>query len=72
LPILREVGDRAGEAVTRFNVPMVYRAEGDLARAVAELERVVELDPEVEHPELQADIEVLEQVRREMTGVDRA
>jgi hypothetical protein len=39
--IIPEVGDRAGEAVTRHNVAMIYRAEGQLGRAVAELERVV-------------------------------
>ena len=28
LPIRREVGDRAGEAVTRNNVAMIHRAQG--------------------------------------------
>jgi hypothetical protein len=47
---------------------MVYRDRGEFGRAVAELERVVELDRQVEHPDLQSDIEMLERVRRELEG----
>ena len=60
--------DRAVEAVTRFNVAMIHRAEGELGRAVAELERVVELDRQVSHPDLQSDIEMLDRVRRELAS----
>ena len=58
LPILRRVGNRAGEAVTRYNMAMLYRAQGELGRAVAELEQVVELDRQVSHPDLQSDTDV--------------
>jgi tetratricopeptide (TPR) repeat protein len=37
LPIRREVANRAGEAVTRYNLAMLHRTQGDLGRAVAEL-----------------------------------
>ncbi len=57
LPILREVGDRAGEAVTRYNVAMIHRAQGELGRAVAELKQVVELDRQVSHPDLASGTE---------------
>ena len=70
LPIRREVGDRAGEAVTRYNVAMIYRARGELGRAVAELEQVVELDRQVGHPDLQSDTEMLLRVRQELAGSD--
>ena len=70
LPIVREVGDRAGEAVTRYNVAMIHRAEGELDRAVAELEQVVELDRQVGHPDLQSDTEMLERVRQELASPD--
>ena len=70
LPIQREVGDRAGEAVTRYNVAMIHRAQGELGRAVAELERVVELDRQVGHPDLQSDTEMLHRVRQELAGSD--
>jgi hypothetical protein len=63
--------DRAAEAVTRFNVAMIHRAEGELGRAVAELERVVELDRQVSRPDLQSDIEVLDRVRQELGSSDR-
>ena len=70
LPILREVGDRAGEAVTRYNVAMIHRAQGELGRAVAELEQVVELDRQVGHPDLQSDTEMLHRVRQELASPD--
>ena len=65
LPTLREVGDRAVEAVTRYNLAMIHRAAGDLDQAVGELEIVVDLDRQVEHPDLASDTAELEQVRQE-------
>jgi hypothetical protein len=58
------------EAVTRFNVAMIHRAEGELGRAVAELERVVELDRQVGHSDLQSDAEMLDRVRQELADSD--
>ena len=66
LPIRREVGDRAGEAVTRYNVAMIYRALGRLSDAVSELEIVVELDRQVQHPDLESDTATLNQIRAEL------
>jgi hypothetical protein len=66
LPIVREVGDRAGEANTRYNIAMVHRGVGRLAEAVAELELVVALDAAVENPRLEADMAMLEQVRADL------
>jgi tetratricopeptide (TPR) repeat protein len=68
LPILREVGDRAVEATTRYNIAMVYRAAGRLGKAVAELELVVALDEAVQHPDLEADTAMLNQVRAELAS----
>jgi tetratricopeptide (TPR) repeat protein len=68
LPILREVGDRAVEAVTRYNIAMVRRAAGRLLEAIAELELVVALDEAVQHPDLEADTAMLNQVRTELTS----
>ena len=66
-PSVREVGDRAGEAVTRYNIAMIHRADGDLDRAISELELVVDLDRQVGHPDLESDTATLERVRRERT-----
>jgi hypothetical protein len=65
LPIRRQVGDRAGEATTRYNIAMLLRAAGRLGEAVAELEVVVGLDRAVQHPDLDAHTAVLQQVRAE-------
>jgi hypothetical protein len=58
------------EAVTRYNVAMMHRAQGELGRAVAELEQVVELDRQVGRPDLQSDTEMLHRVRQELTSSD--
>jgi hypothetical protein len=47
---------------------MIHRAQGDLGRAVAELEQVVELDRQVSHPDLQSDTEMLHRVRQELAN----
>ena len=45
---------------------MVYRGARRLVEAVAELELVVALDAEVQHPDLEADTAMLAQVRVEL------
>ena len=66
LPIREEVGDRAGESVTRYNIAMIHRAEGRLDNAVAELRQVVALDKQVGHPDLEADTAMLTQLETEL------
>ena len=56
--------------MTRYNVAMIHRAQGELGRAVAELEQVVELDRQVSHPDLQSDTEMLHRVRQELASSD--
>jgi len=70
LAIRREVGDRAGEAVTRYNIAMIHRDAGRLAEAVQELEITVALDRAVQHPDLEADTAILEKVRAEITAAE--
>ncbi|MBI5666363.1 MAG: tetratricopeptide repeat protein, partial [Chloroflexi bacterium] len=68
LPLYRAVGDRGGEAATCFNIGMIYRDFGDLDRAIQYLERCVELDEQVEHPDLESDRRVLAQLKRQRDG----
>jgi tetratricopeptide (TPR) repeat protein len=65
LPIQRQIGDRHGEAVTRYNIAMIYRANGQLKQPITELELVVELDRQISHPDLASDSAMLEHVRLE-------
>jgi len=44
---------------------MIHRDLGELAEAVAELEQVVDLDRQVQHPDLDSDTAMLDQVRQE-------
>jgi hypothetical protein len=50
---------------------MVYRGQGQLDRAVAELEQVVELDRQIGHPDLESDTATLEQVRQQYVRSER-
>ncbi|MFV2021452.1 tetratricopeptide repeat protein [Micromonospora sp. LOL_023] len=72
LPIRREVGDRAVEATARYNIAMIHRAEGNLDEAIGELELVVDLDRQVDHPDVASDIATLEQFRQERAGAEEA
>ena len=61
-------GTGPGRAVTRYGMAMIHRVRGELDRAVAELEQVIELDRQVGHPDLASDIEMLRRVRQELAG----
>jgi tetratricopeptide (TPR) repeat protein len=63
LPLRRAVGDRSGEAVTLFNIAHLRDEEGNTAEAIALLERVVEIDMAIEHPDLASDRAALEGMR---------
>ena len=63
LPLQRQVGDKAGEAATRFNIAMAAATLGDLDCAVAELEQVVALDEAIHHPDLESDRAALARMR---------
>ena len=64
LPLRQEVGDRAGESVTRYNIAMMYQAQGHLAEAVDALRQVVEFDKVTQHPDLEADQAMLQQLEQ--------
>ena len=65
LPIVEAVGNRAGERVTRYNMVMMYRRQGQLAEAVEALRQVVALDEQTQHPDLASDPAMLRQVEQE-------
>ena len=46
------------------------RAQGELERAVTELEQVADLDRQDGHPDLQSDTEMLHYVRQELASSD--
>jgi hypothetical protein len=64
-PIQEAVGDRAGERVTRYNMAMMWRRQGQLSEAVEALRRVVALDEQTQHPDLESDTAMLRQVEQE-------
>jgi tetratricopeptide (TPR) repeat protein len=72
LHLYLQASDRAGEAVTRYNIAMIHRAEGNLDRAIGELELVVDLDRQVGPPDLASDTAALEQIRQERARTRKA
>jgi hypothetical protein len=66
LPIRVEVGDRAGERVTRYNLAMIYWDQGKRREAMEELKQVVQLDELVQSPNLESDRAVLAQLQEEI------
>lgn len=44
---------------------MIYRAQGEFAEAVEALRKVVALDEQVQHPDLESDQTMLRQVEQE-------
>ena len=65
LVLRRQLGIRRGERNTCYNMAKIYRSLGDLAEAEQLLQRTVELDEAIGHPDLTRDRAMLEQVRQE-------
>ena len=66
--IRREIGDKAGEAVTSWNIGLTYEEQGDLDKAESYISRTVQLDEEIGHPALEQFREGLATVRAEIKG----
>jgi tetratricopeptide (TPR) repeat protein len=52
LPLRRAVGNRSGEVVTSYNIGAIYYRLGKLVEAIEYLARCVELDKQMQHPDL--------------------
>ena len=60
------MGDRAGEAVTLYNIAFIFAGQGRLAEAVALMEQVVAIDEEIRYPDLEKDRAALEMFRQRL------
>ena len=60
-----EVTDPDREGIVRFNMAMIYRTEGRLQEAIAQLTKLVELDRLAQLPDLESDMAMLAQVQAE-------
>ena len=56
---MREVGDRAGEAITSLNMAMLARGMGQPQRALDLLRQAVLLEGQVQHPDYPQDAALL-------------
>jgi hypothetical protein len=63
LPLRRQVGDRWGESLTRYNMAMVCRDLDDLASAEEQLRQVVAFDEAIGHPDLASDSAALARIQ---------
>jgi tetratricopeptide (TPR) repeat protein len=63
LLLFRAVSDRRGEAVALFNIASTHERVGKNDEAISLMERVVDLDVEALHPDLESDRAVLARMR---------
>jgi tetratricopeptide (TPR) repeat protein len=68
LTIYRAVGDRRGEAITSYSIASIYYETGQLAQAIEYLARCVELDKQVQRPDLASDQALLHKWQQELAG----
>jgi tetratricopeptide (TPR) repeat protein len=62
LPIRQEVGDLAGEAISHYNIAGVYKRLGKLESTVTEMKQVVRLRELIQHPNLENDKAILDEL----------
>jgi tetratricopeptide (TPR) repeat protein len=68
LLIQRAVNDRRGEAVTSYNIASIYYGQGQLAQAIEYLTHCIELDKQVQHPDLANNEALLAEWQQELAG----
>ena len=66
LRIRQEIGDKAGEAVTSWNIGLTYKERGDLRKAEPYISRAVQLAEELGHPDLEQDRAALARLRAQL------
>ncbi|NUM45219.1 MAG: hypothetical protein HUU38_10990, partial [Anaerolineales bacterium] len=66
--ICLEIENQYQESVTRFNIALVFHAQGRLSEAIEQMQQVVELDELVQHPDLESDTATLRQLEAELTA----
>lgn len=69
LPLLKAIGDRYIEATTCFNIGTAYEEVGQLEEAVRYLSYCVELDEQVQHPDLESDRAYLNELRAKLVQI---
>ncbi len=68
MSICRDLGYRAGEAVTCWNIGLTYEDMGDLAQAEEHISLAVEIAEAIGHPYLEQYRDGLERVRAKRRG----
>jgi hypothetical protein len=68
VPVTEELGDRFGESDARKYKAIIYRAQGRLDEAAAELERMVALDRLTQSPNLKSNLATLTEVEAELAA----
>ena len=64
----RSIGNRRGEAITSWNLGLIYEKQGDLEHAVEWMQARVDYERATGHPEVENYAARVEKIRRRMTG----
>ncbi|MBI3913011.1 MAG: tetratricopeptide repeat protein, partial [Chloroflexi bacterium] len=63
LAIAREIGDTSGEANDSFNMALLYRQQGNTARALEFAQHALALYRQMENPNVQAADQLIAAIR---------
>ena len=66
LNISSEIGDKAGEAVTCYNLAREWERRGDIAKAIDYMAKTVAIDELTGHPDLKQDKQYLKRLKQQM------
>ena len=68
LAIRREIGERAGEGVTCWNLALEYRRRGDLQKAIEFARCTVAAEEETRNPDLEETKKFLQELEQELAS----
>ncbi|HQP61867.1 MAG TPA: hypothetical protein PKX41_11725, partial [Anaerolineaceae bacterium] len=68
LKIMRKIGDRRGEGNASWNLGLIDEKQGDLVRAVALMQVLVDYERAIGHPDAEKHAARVEEIRRPMAG----
>jgi hypothetical protein len=68
LAVAREIGDRQGETITSWNLGLAYEQLGDIASAIEAMQRHVDYEREIGHPDAVPHAAMVEALRQRLQG----
>ena len=68
LQLAGEIGDRLGASIANWNMGVLYEEQGDLAQAIAAMQRCVDYEREIDHPDAAPDAARVAALRQKLAA----